>query len=887
VKRKYSSWRVIVFLKNQLINYNYTPMRTVRLLTFLCAIFFYSEVSFSQNGWISQTSNTINTLNGTYFVNINTGFAVGENSTILKTTNAGVNWTALSSPVVAAFKDVHFANVNTGYICGLNGVIAIKTTNCGQSWSISSTDTTNTDWNAIFFVGTTDSGWVAGTGGKIKKTKTGGVIWGFQTSNTTYRLNGIYFLNTQTGYVCGGNDTSQGIVNRTTNGGAQWLPVTKTRVSTFLKIQFLNQLTGWTVGYNPNDSGCISGTTDGGASWSNRTLISPTRLNSEYWFTVDSGYVVGNNGTIYKTNSGITGFTRDTSGTNYNLTDIAYSGNALYAIGEHGKIIKKNLIFLNARLNNIYNPNSGRISKENVTLSDSLCTGIIDSVFWYINNQLISTQHTMTYSFPQGSTFVILKIKNHLGNNDSASAFVVRSVFKKYTSGPIGGSSLIGDSILYTVSGNAVYRTDINGNTIYPFSTSGNILSPCSIGADTSIFLVSADNNLYGISKNATVLWPPVPLGATCNSTPSIDSARNRLYIGITNNNFIAINKSAGNIVWSYFADSPVKTSAVISNDGKLIFVSSCGTLYGFKLATIAIPPVPDWILNLNDSVFVSPAIDEFGYVYVGTKGGKLNKISLPSAGQPSVVWQYNLNSAVTSSPVIDAGGHIYTGTANGNLYSVKYDGTLFWNYSSLGAIKSTPVITNTPTIYFGNDAGEFIGLDINKSRKFYYLDSSKISCPILYKSGSLYLGTESGRMLAFYDSTEMRYETSNGLNANLPVWGTFQKNTRRTGNQSDGNPIGIINISNNSTNEFLLYQNYPNPFNPETKVSFQIKKMSNVKLTIYDAIGREVSVLLNQKLMPGYYGVVWNAEQMSSGIYYCRITAGDFIENKKMVLIK
>jgi photosystem II stability/assembly factor-like uncharacterized protein len=863
-------------------------MKTFKIFAILNILLYSFGVSFSQTGWISQASNTTKNLYGIFFVSQSTGFAIGDSSIILKTTDSGANWLILPSPVQAAFKDIHFINMNTGYISGLSGTI-IKTTNSGQNWiNIGIADTIN--WNAIFFI--SDTGWVSGTSGKIIKTTNGGNNWAAQNSNASaYQFDGIYFLNTSSGFVCGGQHLpwpSNRIVDKTTNGGTSWSAGVTSQVSAFVKIQFPNQVTGWTVGYTPGDSGCVSRSTDGGGAWSYRTPISPgVRLNSEFWFNGDSGYVVGNNGTIFKTTNGITGFSRDTSGTTYNLTDIAYSGNSLYAVGEHGKILKKNLIFLAAKLNSVYRPNCGRISKENITLSDSLCTGIIDSVFWYINNQLISTQHTMTFSFPQGTTQVVLRTKNHIGNNDSATAFVVRSVYKIYTSGSIAGSSLIGDSVLYTVSGNVVYRTDINGNTIYPFSPSGNIPSPCSIGYDTSIFFASSDNSLYGVSKNATVLWPPVPLGAVCNSTPAIDSIHNRLYTGVSNSNFMAINKSTGSIAWSYFADAPIKSSAVISSDGKLIFVSSKGTIYGFKLATISTPPVPDWILSLNDSVFVSPAIDESGYVYVGTKGGKLIKVLLPSSGQASAVWQFNLGSPATSSPVIDADGHIYLGTANGNLYSVKYDGSLFWNYSSQGAIKSTPVITNTPAIYFGNDAGEFIGLDINKNRKFYYLDSAKISCPILYKSGTLYLGTESGRMLAFYDSAEMRNECGTGLTANIPVWGTFQKNARRTGNQIDGNPIGIINHNINIISEFRLYQNYPNPFNPETRISFQINKMSDVKLEIYDILGREVSMLLNKKLMPGYYSVDWSAGGMPSGIYFCRINAGDFIENKRMVLIK
>lgn len=86
---------------------------------------------------------------------------------------------------------------------------------------------------------------------------------------------------------------------------------------------------------------------------------------------------------------------------------------------------------------------------------------------------------------------------------------------------------------------------------------------------------------------------------------------------------------------------------------------------------------------------------------------------------------------------------------------------------------------------------------------------------------------------------------------------------------------------------EFALLQNYPNPFNPTTNIRFQLPKESNVKLTIYDAIGREVVTLINDRLNPGTYTVEWNAKNMASGVYLYRIEAGNFVKANKMLLIK
>ncbi|MBE2228192.1 MAG: T9SS type A sorting domain-containing protein [Ignavibacteria bacterium] len=101
------------------------------------------------------------------------------------------------------------------------------------------------------------------------------------------------------------------------------------------------------------------------------------------------------------------------------------------------------------------------------------------------------------------------------------------------------------------------------------------------------------------------------------------------------------------------------------------------------------------------------------------------------------------------------------------------------------------------------------------------------------------------------------------------------------------GGVIGINQISTEVPGEFSLEQNYPNPFNPATNIKFAIPKLANVRLTIYDLLGREVESLVNQQLSPGIYEVNWNAAKFSSGIYMYRLVTNDFQMVKKMSLIK
>jgi len=85
----------------------------------------------------------------------------------------------------------------------------------------------------------------------------------------------------------------------------------------------------------------------------------------------------------------------------------------------------------------------------------------------------------------------------------------------------------------------------------------------------------------------------------------------------------------------------------------------------------------------------------------------------------------------------------------------------------------------------------------------------------------------------------------------------------------------------------FALYQNYPNPFNPATVVQFDIPKTSFVKVTVYDILGRQIAILVNEQLQAGRYHATWNADNFASDIYFCKIEAGSFVAQKKMVLVK
>jgi hypothetical protein len=100
---------------------------------------------------------------------------------------------------------------------------------------------------------------------------------------------------------------------------------------------------------------------------------------------------------------------------------------------------------------------------------------------------------------------------------------------------------------------------------------------------------------------------------------------------------------------------------------------------------------------------------------------------------------------------------------------------------------------------------------------------------------------------------------------------------------------ISITDVGENPSNPgtFKLYDNYPNPFNPSTTIVYSLPEAAFTSLKIYDAVGNEVSSLVNETKSSGTYEVEFNATDLSSGIYYYTLQAGSFNQTKKMILIK
>ncbi len=99
--------------------------------------------------------------------------------------------------------------------------------------------------------------------------------------------------------------------------------------------------------------------------------------------------------------------------------------------------------------------------------------------------------------------------------------------------------------------------------------------------------------------------------------------------------------------------------------------------------------------------------------------------------------------------------------------------------------------------------------------------------------------------------------------------------------------PTDVNSSPDDLPETFSLSQNYPNPFNPTTEIKFDIPTRSQTTLKVYNILGQEVETLIDEEMSPGRYVTEWDATEYSSGIYFYKINSKDFVDTKKMVLVK
>jgi len=260
--------------------------------------------------WKTTSTNFSGVLNALCFTSYDTGYAVGEGGTILKTVNGANSWNTIYSGGVE-FKCIQFFGDSVGYVSGGTwgaGPSIIKTVNKGVSWQSLTLNLGSTKTIRDMKFISNDTGYIVGGDDLylsyfIAKTTNGGQSWSILDSGTSYTFTKVFFLDALNGFVT----SNDGKIFKTTNGGATWNTLFNNSVYQFTKLYFTNQNKGYGTAYGYGNT-YFAETNNGGISWTFKaqsTLnISGTNELKDFAFTDSlTGYLFSHQ-VIYKTIDG-------------------------------------------------------------------------------------------------------------------------------------------------------------------------------------------------------------------------------------------------------------------------------------------------------------------------------------------------------------------------------------------------------------------------------------------------------------------------------------------------------------------------------------------------------------------------------------------------------
>ncbi|MGH9902024.1 MAG: WD40/YVTN/BNR-like repeat-containing protein [Pyrinomonadaceae bacterium] len=316
--------------------------------------------------WTRQHSGTMAWLRSVYFLDAETGWAVGGKGTLLATSDGGKNWKAMPRPTEDALRDVYFFDARTGWLVCERNIYLLKTNDEARAYLLKTTDGGAT-WARVEAAGAdvdarlvrvvfadSERGWVFGEAGALYATEDGGATWARQRVPTRHLLLGGTFLDPQRGWLVGAGAT----LLHTADGGATWRaggiernaaivhdstapastpsPAAPSGGTRLNAVSFVDARRGWAVGAG----GAVFTTDNGGRSWRAQESNTEADLLDVKFFDETEGWAVGVGGTVLHTADGGRRWQALASGTKHPLERVCFAGrNRGWAVGFGGTII--------------------------------------------------------------------------------------------------------------------------------------------------------------------------------------------------------------------------------------------------------------------------------------------------------------------------------------------------------------------------------------------------------------------------------------------------------------------------------------------------------------------------------------------------------------------
>ena len=425
-----------------------------------------------------------------------------------------------------------------------------------------------------------------------------------------------------------------------------------------------------------------------------------------------------------------------------------------------------------------------------------------------------------------------------------------------------GGSGYEGGNSICTDNSGNLYVTGWTNSTNFPIQTlTGGYNQTTYGGGDGDAFILKFNSNCarlwatyYGgiaydeglsiCTDNLNNLYVTGWTSSTNFPTQILPGAYNQT-TGIGSSVFILKFASTGSRQWAaYYGGS-------YGDGGRGICIDNSGNLYvtggtsstnfptqilpgAYNQTTYSGSPGDAFILK-----FDSNCARLWATYYGGSSYDDGYEVCTDNSGNLYVIGETNSNNFPTQ---ILSGA--YNQTTRGGFYDI-----FILKFTNSGA-------RQWATYYGGNDYDSEPGVCIDSSSNFYVTGSTKsINFPTKTLSGAYNDTALDGSADAFI----LKFSST----------------------------VDIKKISNEIPVKYSLHQNYPNPFNPTTNIRYDIPKSSFVKITVYNILGKELATLVNEKLSAGSYEVDWDATSYTSGVYFYKLITDNFVDVKKMLLIK
>jgi photosystem II stability/assembly factor-like uncharacterized protein len=250
------------------------------------------------------------------------------------------------------------------------------------------------------------------------------------------------------------------------------------------------------------------------------------------------------------------------------------------------------------------------------------------------------------------------------------------------------------------------------------------------------------------------------------------------------------------------------------------------------------------------------------------------------------------LDARITS--IVASENAIFAGSASNGIFKTTNNGTS-WNeinadLTNTHIFQLVAMDTKLLAVTLG---GVFVSDNDGTNWTEYISGLENVNC-FAVVTDKLLAGTDDNGVYLSINSGSTWTSFNTGMPDNTRIWSLAKSSDCIFAGTDKGvwrRPLSeIITDVKNATElqkNFTLEQNYPNPFNPRTKISFVIPNSSFVILKIYDILGNEIETLVNEEKPSGIYEITWNATNLPSGIYFYKMQAGNYIETKKMILLK